>query len=572
MVAWRRMGVWGAVLAATSVLAACGDDPSDPIAVPPELTSVSPMFGTSGTEVRIDGQGFDATDVSVFFDDIQSPRVTLEGGAAFALAPAGLVLGQTYDIRVVNRGTGAAVLDSVFTVVAPEAFRVNGVSRPTGLRGMTVIVEGSAFGDSMALAEGSVYFLASDGSAVAAPILDPNEDWNDGFVVTQVPQETADTSVVWVETSAGSTDSIEFRIIQSGAFSPSLINWTQTTALPQPLQGLGAVFVPIEDGPFPANHVFAVGGADSLNRATDVVYATTVEQSGALGGGWSAAAPLPEPRAYHTLAAATAFTAALDTTTTGGILYVLGGVDSAGVAVSDAWMARIGLDGAIGPWMSTSALPRALHSAQATLFRGYMYLTGGADTANAATDGVYRAPIAEDGSLGAWEDLGVLPGPRSHHAQVGFGPFLHVLGGETAVVDPVAAGLSGGETSAVHYARISVRTGLLATGWTPTASLGKARSKHSAIFGGGALFATSGVYAGQPGSSENTFASLNNDGTLDSWNGATGSEVIEAEIGISLYNQAAITFLETDGTGHVLVLGGANRDAEGQPSSAVVFY
>jgi hypothetical protein len=571
MRAWVRRCVGGVLAAAVVGVAACDDGPTE-IAVPPELVSISPSTGTSGTEVRIDGQGFDATDVSVYFDDIPSPRVSLEGGAVFALAPAGLTLGSTYDIRVVNRGTGSAVLDSVFTVVAPEAFRINGVSRPTGLRGMTIIVEGAAFGDSMALAEGVVYFRAGDGSAVPAPILDPNDDWNDGFIVTQVPQATADTSFVWVETSSGASDSIEFRIIQSGVFSPSLINWTQTTALPQPLQGLGAVFVPIEDGSMPANYVVTVGGADTLNVATDAVYSSTIQESGELSGGWSMATPLPEPRAYHTLAAATAFTAALDTTTTGGFLYVLGGVDTAGVAVADVWMARVGLDGAIGPWSMTSSLPMPLHSAEATLFRGFMYLTGGADTLDAATDGVYRAAIAEDGTLGAWESLGALPGPRAHHAQIGFGPFLHVIGGDAGTVDPVAAGLSGGETSAVHFARISVRTGELATSWTATESMSKARSKHSSIFGGGALFATSGVYAGQPGSSENTFASLNNDGTTDPWNGATGSEIIEVEIGISLYNQAAVTFLESDGTGHVLVLGGASRDAEGVPSDAVVFY
>ncbi|MEN8376130.1 MAG: IPT/TIG domain-containing protein [Gemmatimonadota bacterium] len=562
------------MIAASLVMgaAACGDDGSDPIAVPPQLVSVSPLVGTSGTEVRIDGQGFDATDVSVFFDDIQSPRVALEGGAVFALAPAGLTLGTTYDIRVVNRGTGSAVLDSVFTVVAPEAFRINGVSRPTGLRGMTVIIEGASFGDSLDLAQGSVLFRAGDGSAVAAPILDQNQDWNDSFIVTQVPQTTADTSLVWVETATGASDSIEFRIIQSGVFSPSLINWTQTTALPQPLQGLGAVFVPIEDGAMPANHIFTVGGADTLNVATTSVYTATVQESGALTGGWNMATPLPQARAYHTLAAATAFTAALDTTTTGGILYAIGGVDDAGATSADVWMAQIGLDGSLGSWVPASTLPQPLHSASASLFRGFLYLTGGADSLHAATGVVYRAAIAEDGSLGAWESIGTLPGPRAYHAQIGFGPFLHVIGGDAGTTDPVTAGLTGSETSAVHFARISVRTGDLSGGWSATQSMSKARSKHSAIFGGGALFATSGVYAGQPGSSENTFASLNNDGTTDSWNGATGSEIIEVEIGISLYNQAAVTFLESDGTGHVLVLGGASRSAEGQASDAVVFY
>jgi hypothetical protein len=147
------------------------------------------------------------------------------------------------------------------------------------------------------------------------------------------------------------------------------------------------------------------------------------------------------------------------------------------------------------------------------------------------------------------------------------------VGGETGVSKPTRPDQTGGETSQSALARINLRNGLFtAAGWTAVSSLGKARSKHSTLFAGGALFTTSGIYAGQAGSSENTYANVSSDGTLNSWNGATGSETIDVELGFSLYNQASITFVDQAGVAHVLVLGGASRAAEGKASSGVVYY
>ena len=150
--------------------------------------------------------------------------------------------------------------------------RVNGVTRPTGLRGMTVILEGEAFGDSLDLSQARVFFEGANDLPVPGVIADTIRDWTNGFIVTQVPQEIGDISLIWIETPTGVSDSVEFRLIQSGFFSPSLINWTPTTPLPQPLQGLGAGFVPVEDGPAPANYVFAVAGADSLETPVSATY------------------------------------------------------------------------------------------------------------------------------------------------------------------------------------------------------------------------------------------------------------------------------------------------------------
>ena len=488
------------------------------VVVPPTLDSVSPAQGTIGTEVRLYGADFASDSVRVFygFGDTEAGRVLFEAGSIFAIAPEGLAADGTYDIRVVNRDKAADTLLAGYTVVAPEAIRINGVTKPSGLRGMTIIMDGDAFGDSLAISGGKIFFTDANGAPVEAVVADTANDWTNTFAVTTVPVETANTSWVWVETVTGVSDSIQFLITQAGTFSPSVIAWTETTPLPQPLQGLGAAFVPIEEGPAPANWVMTVGGADDQNVATDAVYRATVAQSGALGASWDAMTPLPEARAYHTTAAATAFTAALDTTTTGAYLYAVGGVDAAGNAVNSVFYAQVDLEGNVGAWSSTTSLPMALHSA---------------------------------------------------------GAVLYAVGGETGTSAPVSTVQTNTESAATHFARINIRTaGLSDTGWSTTAAMAKIRSKHSAVFGGGSILVTSGIYSGQPGSSENTYAGLLSDGSLDSWQGATGSDIIANDLGYSIYNQAAVSFIDQNGTGHVLILGGARRDAEGTPSAGVVYY
>jgi hypothetical protein len=560
------------ILVLAGVLVACGDSP---VAIPisqPTITAVSPEQGTAGTEIRIDGSGFQSG-ATIRFGSADAPFVELEGSALFAAAPAGITGGTTYDIVVRNPDGGSATRSAAFTAVAPVAARINGVTKPTGLPGMTVIIEGSAFGDDPTLSQGKVFFGNDDGSVLEAVVADPVNDWTDGFIVTAVPQGVSDISLVWVETATGVSDSIEFRLIQSGTFSPSTINWTATTPLPQALQGLGALFVPVEDGVEPARYVFTVGGADTANVATDVVYRARVLQSGALGGEWATLAALPAPRAYHATAAATAYTAALDTATTAGHLYVVGGQDDEGTTVATVFVAHVDLTGDITGWTATASLPEPLHAARALVFRGFLYVAGGAGVDGSPVATMYRAPVGADGMLGEWTELGDLPVATAFHSFVNFGPFLYVMGGDSSAVAPVRANLSGGEVDDTYVARINLRNGdLTAAGWVPTNTPPKARSKHSMIFAGGYLFVTSGIYSGFPGSSENVYGNLLSNGMVESWNGATGVNTIRNRLGYDLYNQAAVSFLDADGQGRVLVLGGAKRASEGEPSAAVVVY
>jgi hypothetical protein len=555
-----------------AALTACGgsDKATAPHIVPPVADSINPTRGTTGTIIRVIGTAF-TDSAHVFFNGLLSPKVERQGNQLFVTAPEGLARGTTYDLRVVNRDGGADTLLAAFQAVAPAVSRVNGVTKPTGLIGMTVLIEGDAFGDYH---HGKIFFAGSGGTPIQAAIADTVNDWTNNYVVTTVPAGTPNTSQITVQTTTGTSSTISFSLISGATFSPSVINWTQTSALPQPLQGLGAVFVPPANVAVnSANYVFVVGGAaDQTNVATTTVSRAQAQQSGALSTWTSATNPLPVARAYHATVASTAYTAALDTTTTEAYLYAIGGIDGTGATVNTVYYSKVALDGSNGAWQTTTALPAAIHSAGAVVFRGYIYVTGGADGQNVPTPTALRAAVNADGTLGAWQPIAALPGGAAYEGLMNFGPYLYAVGGDGSTVAPMQGTTSGGEMSSTYLARVNLRTGDLASTWAPLATMSKGRSKHNSVVGGGYLFTTSGVYAGAAGSSENTYSQINADGTIGSWNGATGTNTISTLLGYDLYNETAISFVDASGKGHVLVLGGAKRQTPGRASAAVVYY
>jgi hypothetical protein len=457
-----------------------------------------------------------------------------------------------------DKSTGPAPLGK------PVLNQVNGVTEPIGLVGMTVILEGASLGDS---ARGKVYFLGNGGARLQAAAA--RADWSDTFIIATVPTGTADSSKVWVETTGGVSDTISFALISGGTFSPSNITWSTASALPQGLQGLGALAIKIGRGSAQGSWVYTVGGADAANVASSAVFGAQVMTNGSLGA-WSAVTSQPTARAYHALVAATPSTARIDTTVAA-YMYALGGVDATGETVGTVEFTQVGLDGNLSAWQSTTPLPAALHNAGAVVFRGFLYVAGGANVTDQPTASAYRAQVHADGTLGTWQSVGSLPNPTAYHSMVSFGPYVYVVGGDNGTVAPSLATVSGTETNTAYVGRIDMRTGALPS-WTAVTSMGKARSKGAVVAAGGALLATSGLYAGQAGSSENTYASIGAEGALASWNGATGSNTIDAVLGYALYNTAAVFFVDAQGGGHIMVIGGASRSATPQPSAGVVYY
>ena len=150
------------------------------------------------------------------------------------------------------------------------------------------------------------------------------------------------------------------------------------------------------------------------------------------------------------------------------------------------------------------------------------------------------------------------------------------MGGDAGSVPPDGGLNAAGQDriDEIAYARLDLRTGGLSEGWAVNgARLGKTRSKHSALVAGGNMFVSAGLYsAAKTGSSENTYAQINADGSVGSFGGATGSNTLLSVGAGNLFNHAAFTYVDGEGVARVMVLGGDDVSTPGQRSGKVFFY
>jgi hypothetical protein len=318
------------------------------------------------------------------------------------------------------------------------------------------------------------------------------------------------------------------------------------------------------------------GGASNDHSPRQDVLFGVINADGTISA-WNSTVGLSEARAFHAVAAATPFNSKIKGA---GALYAIGGIkDKDGPPMSTVYRGVLNGDGTVASWSETTALPVALHSAGAVVFRGFVYVAGGAGADSLPVATVYRAGIDTLGNLGAWEALPALPAGRTYHAFATFGGYLYGVGGESGKVAPNDANYTQNDTKYDNlvYVRINLRTGALAsTSWTVNAStLIKRTSKHTALIAGGNVFVTGGLYSGaNTGATENSFAQINADGSVGSFGGATGGNTINGSPnnGGNLFNHAAITYVDANGTAHVMVLGGDDVNNPGTKRKAVWFY
>jgi hypothetical protein len=319
--------------------------------------------------------------------------------------------------------------------------------------------------------------------------------------------------------------------------------------------------------------VYVVGGADSTNAPRDSVLYATVSSTGALGA-WTKATVLPAPLAFAAAVVATPGNAPV---TGNSYLYVLGGDSTAsGKPVATVYVGTLAATGAVTSWATTTALPAAVHSCGAVIFNGSVYVAGGSGSGNAPVATVYRAAIQSNGTLGAWQTLTALPFARSYFGFGANGTFLYAFGGDSGTVTPNdSSSLRVSVISDVVYAQIDVHTGnLTAAGWALNANtLKKAVSKHTAVVAGGNVLITAGLYNGATtGSTEETYAGLNPDGSTSPFNGTTGASTISSAGGGNLFNHAAVGYLDATGAFHMLVVGGDDVNTPTKKHKGVFYY
>jgi hypothetical protein len=237
------------------------------------------------------------------------------------------------------------------------------------------------------------------------------------------------------------------------------------------------------------------------------VPATVVAQAAPAGGvRWQCVAPVPPARDHHVV-----FNARVGRND---VLYVGGGTDYRTMN-DEVQRSVIGADGLPGAWVATTPLPRKLAGASAVAARGFVVLTGGQIAGEGGLRGLtrvadtYTAPIAADGSLGAWTPGPALPVARFHHPSVYHEGWVYVVGGQ----GPTEA------EAGVFGARLS-SDGTLGP-WQQLRALPAPRSHHAVVVERGAVYVIGGLSgnpARQPGQHKSVLrAAIARDGTLGEW-------------------------------------------------------
>ena len=195
----------------------------------------------------------------------------------------------------------------------------------------------------------------------------------------------------------------------------TLSAWAAVGSLPVPLSDFAVATA--------GQCIFVTGGRNDLGERSQV-YSAAVGAAGEVAT-WREldSARLPLPLAGHTV------------DVVGGQLFIVGGDSgSPGHDQDKVYWATVNADCTLGPWeeLAGAALPRRMQDHATAVLDGRLFVTGGHRYGNFDQyDGVYRAAVVSDMSLGGWKELSQtpLPQPLSAHSAALSGSDLFVTGG-----------------------------------------------------------------------------------------------------------------------------------------------
>ena len=167
-------------------------------------------------------------------------------------------------------------------------------------------------------------------------------------------------------------------------------------------------------------YIYVVGGNDGSNAPQSTVYYAKLNVDGSTGAWSTSLNPLTSVRSN------------LNSISSNGYIYAIGGYDSTGNGQSTVYYAKLNSDGSNGAWSTdTNALPQARTAAASATANGYAYIITGAVSGypnNAST--VYFAKLNADGSTGVWQtNVNVLPQALSGASSVAANGRVYLFGG-----------------------------------------------------------------------------------------------------------------------------------------------
>jgi hypothetical protein len=168
--------------------------------------------------------------------------------------------------------------------------------------------------------------------------------------------------------------------------------------------------------------IYILGGFDDPSVWSDAVKAT-VQPDGTVSA-WTSAGALPGPRSHFSVVRV------------GEYVYLAGGLAKSAYqnppGLTDVSRAHLAADGTLESWTPMTSLPVPLATHASFFYGDYLYVVGGISLGSAAAQEkrVWRAAVATDGSLGAWEKAADLLVARGHVHQVPMlGDHVYSVGG-----------------------------------------------------------------------------------------------------------------------------------------------
>ncbi|MEO6109588.1 MAG: hypothetical protein ABIP50_01075 [Candidatus Saccharimonadales bacterium] len=216
-----------------------------------------------------------------------------------------------------------------------------------------------------------------------------------------------------------------------------------------------------------------------------------------------------------------------------GYLYAVGGVDSSGNRTNSVYIAKLGANGEPRLWHPTNTNPTSwvywyqdtnLSNVRSDMamaaYNNRMYLVGGRSTSSPVST-VQIADINPTGTLGSWSTSTAFPTNIYGHSIKIYNDYLYVVGGASSV--------GGTPLSSIRYNKIN-SDGTLNT-WVSAANMSTGRMNNGGDFSTvwGAYLYISGGCDAVNGSgyctsikSDTQVASINADGSLDTWSTMAG--------------------------------------------------
>lgn len=442
----------------------------------------------------------------------------------------------------------------VAPVIAPPPASLdlaNGAAFPLLWVGQRVVLQGLGFGERQG--NGLVEFSAAGGGTVTAPV--DSAEWSDRFITTSVPDGAA-SGVIRVVTDGGTRLSLSAGIVSAPSFDPASLEWSPRTSLPAAGTGVAAAVGQRLDGSALRTFVFLAGGT-AVGESTQV-YVGFADDAGVIGD-WQVRRALPDPRAHAALIVATPHSSRRGA---GPALYIIGGANAAGEAISSVLAAGVTLpEASVGPWVSVATLPEALVAPRAVLANGNIYVTGGTDGAGRPSDATFVARIRADGALEGWFPGPTLPVPHAYHGAVPLDTQLAVFAG---VADTLAAPLKLDTLSPrradAAYTFVSGKSGFFTTAlWVDQgAAFPAARSHLATLRAGPFVLAVGGLYPGVGESLAEALAAPIETAGLGTFGGPVGTNSIAALGGGVLVGATGVSWHAADGRAHGLVIGGVD--------------